>query len=81
MVSVAWKHPNVYIGADCIHPSRFAPELVEFIKGDGREKVMWGTNKPVFEFDDHLAAVDELGLDAETKRLFLYENVKRVYRL
>ena len=42
---------------------------------------MWGTNKPVFEFANHLAAVDALGLDEETKRLFLYENVKRVYRL
>ena len=81
MVSVAWKHPNVYIGADCHHPSRFATELVEFIKGDGREKVMWGTNKPVFEFADHLAGVDALGLDEEAKRLFLYENVKRVYGL
>jgi uncharacterized protein len=81
MVAVAWKHPNVYIGADCHHPRSWAPELVEFIKGEGREKVMWGTNKPVFEFAEHLAGVDALGLDEDTKRLFLYENVKRVYRL
>ena len=81
MVSVAWKHPNVYIGCDCHHPRNWAPELVDFIKGEGREKVMWGTNKPVFEFADHLAGVDALGLDEETERLFIYENVKRVYRL
>lgn len=81
MVSVAWKHPNVYIGCDCHHPRDFAPELVSFIKGAGREKCMWGTNKPVFEFADHLAGVDALGLGEEAERLFLYENVRRVYRL
>jgi predicted TIM-barrel fold metal-dependent hydrolase len=81
MCSVAWKHPNVYIGCDCHHPRDFSPELVHFIKGPGRDKCMWGTNKPVFEFADHLAGVDTLGLDEETERLFLYDNVKRVYGL
>ncbi|MCY4086117.1 MAG: amidohydrolase family protein [Actinomycetia bacterium] len=81
MISVAWKHPNVYIGADCLHPRDWSQDLVDYVKGAGREKVLWGTNKPVFEFDDSLAGVDDLGLDDETKRNLLYENVKRVYRL
>jgi len=81
MCSVAWKHPNVYIGCDCHHPRDFSPELVAFIKGPGRDKCMWGTNKPVFEFADHLAGVDALGLDDETERLFLRDNLARVYGL
>ena len=81
MISVAWKHPNVFIGADCLHPRDWSSELVDYIKGAGREKVMWGTNKPVFEFEDSLAGVDDLGLDDEAKQNLLYENVKRVYRL
>lgn len=81
MVSVAWKHPNVYIGADAHHPRAWSPDLVEFIKGPGREKVMWGTNKPVLEYDDALRGVDELGLDDETKDCLIRRNVERVYRL
>jgi predicted TIM-barrel fold metal-dependent hydrolase len=81
MNSVAWKHPNVYIGADCWHPRDWPQDLVEFIKGPGRDKVMWGTNKPVIEFADSLAGIEDLGLDDETKALLLRENVRRVYRL
>jgi uncharacterized protein len=81
MVSVAWKHPNVYIGADCWLPSQWAPELVEFIRGAGREKVLWGTNHPVVDCAESLAQVADLGLDEETEALFLRENLKRVYRL
>ena len=35
MVSVAWKHPNVYIGADCWLPRDWAPELIQFVRGRG----------------------------------------------
>src|SRR2546425_183564 len=31
MVSVAWKHPNVFIGADLHHPRTWSKELVGFI--------------------------------------------------
>ena len=81
MVSVAWKHPNVFIGADCHHPRNWAPDLVEFIRGEGQDKVLWGTNKPVFEFGPMLDAVDELGFTDEIKHKLLYANVKRVYGL
>lgn len=81
MVAVAWKHPNAYIGADCHYPQAWASELVEFMRNDGRDKVMWGTNKPVCEFQRSLDQFDELGLDEEAKRNVLYENVRRVYRL
>ena len=81
MIAVAWKHPNVFIGADLLHPRDWSPELLAFIRGEGREKTMWGTNKPVLEFQDSLDGVDALGLDADTKELLLHGNVRRVYRL
>ena len=81
MNSVAWKHPNVYTGADCCHPRDWPADLADFIKGPGRDKVMWGTNKPVIEFADSLAGIDDLGLDEQAKAMLLRENVRRVYRL
>jgi len=81
MVSVAWKHPNVYIGADCWLPRDWAPELVEFIRRLGREKVLWGTNHPVIDQSEALEGVKALGLDDETETLLVRENLKRVYRL
>ena len=81
MVSVAWKHPNVYIGADCWLPRDWAPELIEFIRDLGREKVMWGTEPPGDRPRGVAGGVAELGLDDETQALLLRENLKRVYRL
>ena len=80
-VAVSWKHRNVYIGADTWHPRDWAPELIAFIKGDGREKVMFGTNYPCLDFSEGVTGVDELGLDEATKELLLRGNVRRLYRL
>lgn len=79
LVSVAWKHPNVYIGADSYDPREWGSDLVDYIKGAGREKVMFGTNYPVVEFGEALAGLEELGLDPDIRRLLVGGNLARVY--
>lgn len=79
MVAVAWKHENVVIGADTHHPRDWAPELVRFIDGPGREQVVFGTNYPCLKFADAIDAVGELGLSEQSKRALLYDNMRRVY--
>jgi uncharacterized protein len=88
MVSIAAKHPNVYIGADGHHPSDWSSELLDYLNGtwrdpmmDGSEKVLWGTNHPALGMKDALDTVEKLGLRPETQRKLLYDNVKRVYAL
>ena len=81
LVAVAWKNDNVFIGADSVPASRWAAELVEYIRGEGREKVMFGTNYPCLDFTQGLAEVNELGFDAPTKELLLRGNLERVYGL
>ena len=81
LVAICWKHPNVYIGADTNHPRDWDAGLVRFIMGAGRDKVLFGTNKPVLDYEDALAGVRELGLGEEAERALLSENTRRVYRL
>jgi predicted TIM-barrel fold metal-dependent hydrolase len=88
MVSIAAKHPNVYIGADGHHPADWSSELLDYLNVtwrdpmmDGREKVLWGTNYPAVGFREGLDAVERLGLEPETQHKLLYDNVKRIYRL
>jgi uncharacterized protein len=88
MVSIAAKHPNVYIGADGHHPDDWSQELLDYLNVtwrdpmmDGRDKVMWGTNYPAVGFRDGIEAVERLGLAPDTLRGLLYENIKRVYGL
>lgn len=80
MVAVAWKHANVYVGADTHHPRTWSTDLIDFIRGDGREKVVFGTNYPCLAFADALAGVEELVL-GEAMEMLLSGNARRIYGL
>jgi predicted TIM-barrel fold metal-dependent hydrolase len=79
MVAVAWKHPNVFIGVDNWHPRLWAKELVDFIAGPGRKKVLWGTNKPAVEPADSLAGVQELGFEQDVLEDLIYGNAAEAF--
>lgn len=81
MVAVAQKHENVFIGADTHHPRTWAPDLVEFIRGAGRTKVMFGTSHPILRFGDGIAGVEELAFSDEVLELLMRRNCQRVYNL
>jgi predicted TIM-barrel fold metal-dependent hydrolase len=81
MVSLARKYPNVYIDTSAYTAARYPPELVRYLKADGRKKVMFGTNYPMISPQKALAGLDALGLDDETRALFLEGNARRVFRL
>jgi predicted TIM-barrel fold metal-dependent hydrolase len=47
----------------------------------GRRKVMFGSNYPMIPPNAALADLDGLGLDDETRELFLEGNARRVFGL
>lgn len=81
MVALATKYPNVYIDTSAYTARRYPPELVAYLRGHGRRKVMFGTNYPMIPPAKCLAHLDALDLDDETRRLFLHENAARAFRL
>lgn len=81
MISVAWKHPNVYIGSDAYAPRHWKPEFVNFINTWGREKVIFGTDWPVIEMERATREIADLNLRPESRRRFLRENTVRLYKL
>lgn len=80
MIALATKYENVHIDTSAYKPRRFPPQLVAFLQGHGRRKVLFGSNFPMIQPGDCLAQLDALGLDAEARRLFLFENAARVFR-
>lgn len=81
MIAVADKHPNVYIDTSAYTVRRYPSELVEYLKGRGRTKVLFGTNYPMISPARALEHLDALGLDEEVKGLFLGGNAERVFKL
>ncbi|MGA2333059.1 MAG: amidohydrolase family protein [Syntrophales bacterium] len=81
MIAVATKHPNVFIDTSAYTAKRYPPELVAYMKTNGRKKVLFGTNYPMILPDKCLEDLDSLGLDEEGKELFLHQNAESVFRL
>lgn len=79
MIALATKYPNVHIDTSAYKPSRYPTELVEYLKGPGRRKVLFGTNYPMIAPGACLEEIDALGLDDETRALFLGGNAARVF--
>ncbi|MES2868645.1 MAG: amidohydrolase family protein [Pseudomonadota bacterium] len=81
MISLMMKHPNVYVDTSAYKASRFPPELVAYMRGPGKHKVMFGTNYPMLTPADCLEGLDALNLGEDVQRLFLAENACRAFKL
>lgn len=81
MISVCWKHENVFIGTDAHAPRYWEPSLVRFINSRGQDKVMFGTDWPVIGFERSIEEIGALDLREIPKRKLLWDNAIRVYGL
>jgi predicted TIM-barrel fold metal-dependent hydrolase len=82
MVAVARKHPNVHIDTSAYVPHRYPPALVDYLRSrGGRRKVLWGSNYPMLGQAQALEGIDALGLDDQTRELFLGANAQRLLGL
>ena len=80
-IAVATKHPNVYIDTSAYTVRRYPPQLVAYLQGHGRRKVLFGTNYPMIAPAKALAGLEELDLPEEAAGLFLAGNARRVFGL
>lgn len=80
-IAVATKHPNVFIDTSAYTADRYPPQLVEFMRHHGSQKVLFGSNYPMITPAKALAGLDALGLDDTVRQRFLEDNAKRVFGL
>ncbi|MNV69248.1 Amidohydrolase [compost metagenome] len=81
MIAMAWKHPNVYIGTDAHSPRYWPQSFVHFINTFGQDKVIFGTDFPVLDFERTRAEVEALDLRPIPKKKLLRDNALRIYGL
>ena len=80
-IAVATKHTNVYIDTSAYTARRYPQALVDYLRTNGRHKVLFGTNYPMITPAKCLEDLDSLGLDDEAATLFLAGNAERVFGL
>lgn len=81
IISLATKFPNLYIDTSAYKATRYPPDFVEFLRGRGAKKVMFGSNYPMLTPAACLQGMGDLGLSPEALGLFLHKNAQRVFQL
>ncbi|MBW2212621.1 MAG: amidohydrolase [Deltaproteobacteria bacterium] len=81
MTTLAWKHPNVYVETSARAPKHWPASFVEFVRGWGRDKVIWATDYPLLSFDRTLDELEALDLPAELFRKVVRDNAIAALKL
>jgi len=81
MISMCWKHENVYTAGDAYAPKHWPKDYVHYANSYGKHKVMFGTDWPVIDPERAVREVDELGFREEAKQMLMRDNALRVFNL
>ncbi len=87
LISVAWRHPNVYIGLVAVRPkylnvahSGYEP-LLQYGRTVLKDRIIFGSSYPLTPVQRSLDDIDTLGLDAPTRHKWVYQNACNFLRL
>ena len=81
MISLCWKHENVYLDTSAYAPRFYPPQLVHYMSTYGKTKVLFGTNFPMLTFSQCTAQLGELNLPADAMEHFLHLNAERLFKI
>lgn len=81
MMTLAWKHDNIYIETSARLPKYWPAEFVRFVKGRGQDKVIWATDYPLLPFRRTLDELEPLGLSETIYRKLVRDNALRVFNM
>lgn len=81
MISMAWKHENIYIGTDAYAPKYWPEELWHYLNTYGKHKVLFGTDWPVIDPQRAIDEIDAHGVREDARELLLRENARRLFKL
>ena len=81
LVSLTVKFPNLYVDTSAYALHRLPPDFIAYMKGVGRNRVMFGSNWPMVDPGHSLAGLDGLELGAEQTSRFLSGIAQEVFGL
>jgi predicted TIM-barrel fold metal-dependent hydrolase len=80
MISMCWKHENIYAAGDAYAPKHWPSQFVRYADSYGREKVLFGTDWPVIDPERAVSEIAQLGLRPESHRMLMRGNALRIFK-
>lgn len=81
VITLTIKFPNFHVDTSAYTLRRLPPAFVDYMKGIGASRVMFGTNWPMIAPAKCLDQIDALGLSPTARGDFLSGNARRVFKL
>ncbi len=81
MIAMSWKHKNIFIGCDAHSPKYWPQSFVHYINSYGQDKVIFGTDYPVLDFERTRKEIEALGLKPEALVKLLRDTARTLYKL
>jgi uncharacterized protein len=81
LTTLTIKFPNFYVDTSAYALHRLPSAFIEWMKGVGKKRVMFGTNWPMLSPSQCLQGLASLELTETQERDFLTQNAKRVFGL
>jgi predicted TIM-barrel fold metal-dependent hydrolase len=72
------KYPNLHLMTSAYSPRRLPAELIRYMAGRGRDKILFATDFPFLTMERCLEEARALELDEQALDQYLYENARRV---
>jgi predicted TIM-barrel fold metal-dependent hydrolase len=81
MISVCWKHPNVYMAGDAYAPKHWPAQVVHYANTYGQDKFLFGSDWWVIDPERAMQEVAGLDFRSGPRRKILRDNAARIFRL
>ena len=81
MISMCWKHENVFTAGDAYAPKYWPKSFVHYANSYGKNKVMFGTDWPVIDPVRAVKEIEDLGFRKEAKQLIMRDNALKLFNL
>lgn len=81
VLSLAYKFPTFHIDTSAYSARRYPRELVDYLRGQGSRRILFGSNYPMLTPRQAMDGLDALALAPDVLAAFLHDNAVRVFKL
>ena len=81
MISMCWKHENIYTAGDAYAPKYWPESFVHYANSYGQNKVLFGTDWPVIDPERAVKEFNDLNFRESASQRILRENALEVFNL
>jgi len=80
MIAVCYKHQNVYMCGDAYAPRHWPDNYVHYVNTFGQDKVLFGTDWPIYGPERGVGEIEELQLRPHARRKLYRDNALKVFK-